>query len=116
VSSNDPDRHSMKTNNPERWRLLRAGCSALAFALLVGTATAQPYPSRSVRLIVPAGAGGGVDTVARLVAQPLGEALGQPVIADNRPGAGTMLASELLAKSPPDGYTLLMVTNSHAIS
>jgi tripartite-type tricarboxylate transporter receptor subunit TctC len=67
-------------------------------------------------MIVPAGPSGGVDTIARLVGQPLGAALGQPVVMDNRPGAGTMLASELLAKSPPDGYTLLMVTNSHAIN
>ncbi|MGZ5177468.1 MAG: tripartite tricarboxylate transporter substrate-binding protein, partial [Burkholderiales bacterium] len=78
--------------------------------------TAQPYPSKSVRMIVPAGPSGGVDTIARLVGQPLGAALGQPVVTDNRPGAGTMLASELLAKSPPDGYTLLMVTNSHTIN
>jgi tripartite-type tricarboxylate transporter receptor subunit TctC len=67
-------------------------------------------------MIIPAGPSGGVDTIARLVGQPLGTALGQPVVMDNRPGAGTMLASELLAKSLPDGYTLLMVTNSHAIN
>ena len=116
MSSNDPQPHRLKAIYPEPGWLPRAEWFALAFALLVGTASAQPYPSRSLRLIVPAGAGGGVDTVARTVAQPLGEALGQPVIADNRPGAGTMLASELLARSPPDGYTLLMVTNSHAIN
>jgi tripartite-type tricarboxylate transporter receptor subunit TctC len=81
-----------------------------------GAVTAQPYPGKSVRMIIPAGPSGGVDTIARLVGQPLGTALGQPVVMDNRPGAGTMLASELLAKSPPDGYTLLMVTNSHAIN
>ncbi len=67
-------------------------------------------------MIVPAGPGGGVDTVARAVGQPLGVALGQPVVMENRPGAGTMLASELLAKAPPDGHTLLMATNSHAIN
>ncbi|HEV7391399.1 MAG TPA: tripartite tricarboxylate transporter substrate binding protein, partial [Burkholderiales bacterium] len=82
----------------------------------IAAATAQPYPSKSVRMIIPAGPSGGVDTIARLVGQPLGTALGQPVVMDNRPGAGTMLASELLAKSLPDGYTLLMVTNSHAIN
>ncbi|HEY0338692.1 MAG TPA: tripartite tricarboxylate transporter substrate-binding protein, partial [Burkholderiales bacterium] len=80
------------------------------------TVTAQLYPSKPVRMIIPAGPSGGVDTISRLVGQPLGNALGQPVIMDNRPGAGTMLASELLAKSPPDGYTLLMATNSHAIN
>lgn len=67
-------------------------------------------------MIIPAGAGGGVDTVARLVGGALATALGQPVTMDNRPGAGTVLASELTAKSPPDGYTLLMVTNSHTIN
>jgi tripartite-type tricarboxylate transporter receptor subunit TctC len=67
-------------------------------------------------MIVPAGPGGGVDTIARMVGVPLGAALGQPVVMENRPGAGTMIASEVLAKSPPDGYTLLMVTNSHVIN
>jgi len=79
-------------------------------------ATAQIYPSKPLRMIIPAGPSGGVDTISRLIGQPLGNALGQPIIMDNRPGAGTMLASELLAKSPPDGYTLLMATNSHAIN
>jgi tripartite-type tricarboxylate transporter receptor subunit TctC len=67
-------------------------------------------------MIIPAGPGGGVDTISRVVGQPLGAALGEPVIMDNRPGAGTMLASELTAKASPDGYTLLMATNSHAIN
>ncbi len=79
-------------------------------------AHAQTYPSRPLRMIIPAGAGGGVDTVARTLGVPLSATLGQPIAMDNRPGAGTMLASELTAKSPPDGYTLLMVTNSHAIN
>lgn len=67
-------------------------------------------------MIIPAGPGGGVDTVARVVGHALSTALGQPVVMDNRPGAGTMLASELTAKAPPDGYTLLMVTNSNTIN
>ncbi len=80
-----------------------------------GAAAAQSYPSHAIRMIIPAGPGGGVDTISRVLGTPLGAALGQPVVMDNRPGAGTMLASELTAKAPPDGYTLLMVTNSHAI-
>ena len=97
---------------------LRAGvCNAVLLgAAAMEVAAAAPYPVRSVRMIIPAGPGGGVDTVARVVGQALGAALGQPVVMDNRPGAGTMLASELTAKSPPDGYTLLMATNSHAIN
>ncbi|HTD90012.1 MAG TPA: tripartite tricarboxylate transporter substrate binding protein [Burkholderiales bacterium] len=89
----------------------------IAVGMMVAhSAGAQSYPSRPLRMIIPAGAGGGVDTVARVVGVPLAAALGQPVAMDNRPGAGTMLASELTAKSPPDGYTLLMVTTSHAIN
>jgi tripartite-type tricarboxylate transporter receptor subunit TctC len=99
------------TRNPIR------GCVwTIALALLACSAAAQPYPARQIRMIVPAGPGGGVDTVARTVGQALAAVLGQPVVADNRPGAGTMLASEITAKAPPDGYTLLMVTNSHAIN
>jgi tripartite-type tricarboxylate transporter receptor subunit TctC len=91
--------------------------SGALLALCAGTATAQPsYPSKTIRMIVPAGPAGGVDTIARLVASPLGAALGQSVVAENRPGAGTLLASELTAKAAPDGHTLLMVTNSHAIN
>ncbi len=88
----------------------------LVAALATGVAGAQPYPSKPIRMIIPAGAGGGVDTVGRVIGQRLTEALGQPVVFDNRPGAGTMIGSELTAKSPPDGYTVLMVTNSHAIN
>jgi tripartite-type tricarboxylate transporter receptor subunit TctC len=87
----------------------------LLLSLSAGAVPAQPYPTHAIRMIVPAGPGGGVDTIARALGQALSAALGQPVVMDNRPGAGTALASELTAKAPPDGYTLLMVTNSHAI-
>lgn len=93
--------------------LLSLAVASLAHA---AAAVAQAYPSRPLRVIIPAGSSGGVDTVARLVGTQLATALGQPVVMENRPGAGTMLASELTAKSPPDGYTLLMVTSSHAIN
>ena len=100
--------------------MARTACAcAVGTAVLLATsgiAGAQPYPSRAIRMIVPAGPGGGADTVARAVGQALSAALGQPVVIDNRPGAGTVLASELTAKAPPDGYTLLLATNSHAIN
>lgn len=95
---------------------VRRWLSTVAWVVATGAAMAQPYPSKSVRMIIPAGPGGGVDTIARVIGPPLSAALGQPVVMDNRPGAGTMLASELTAKSPPDGHTLLMATNSHAIN
>lgn len=90
-----------------------------AVALTLGNVQltmAQNYPVRPIRMIIPAAPGGGVDTIGRTVGQKMSESLGQPVVADNRAGAGTMIGSELTAKSPPDGYTFLMVTNSHAIN
>jgi tripartite-type tricarboxylate transporter receptor subunit TctC len=81
-----------------------------------GIAAAQQYPSRPIRMIVPAGPGGGVDTVTRTLGAALTSALGQPVVADNRPGAGTMLASEITAKAPPDGYTLLSAPSALTVN
>lgn len=84
----------------------------LAFTLAVtGLAHAQNYPTKTVRLVVPLVAGGPTDLLARLIAQPLSERLGQQVIVDNRPGAGGNIGAEMVAKSPPDGYTLFMGTS-----
>jgi tripartite-type tricarboxylate transporter receptor subunit TctC len=81
--------------------------AALA-AMLASHATAQSYPAKSVRLIVPFSAGGGADIVARAIAQKLGDALGQQVVVDNRTGAAAIIGTELAAKSAPDGYTLIL--------
>ena len=93
-----------------------AWCAAALLWVWTGVALAQPYPTRTVRMINPGPPGGGIDTVGRTIAQKLSGALGQPVVVDNRPGAGTTLASELVAKAPPDGHTLLIMSNSHAIT
>ena len=77
---------------------------------------AQPYPAKPIRMIIPAAPGGGIDTVARAVGPKMAEALGQAVVPENRPGAGSMIGSELTAKAPPDGYLFLMMTNSHVIN
>ena len=80
-------------------------------------AQAQTYPSKSIRMIVPFPAGGATDIVARLIAQKLGDAVGQQVIVDNRGGAAGTIGSDLAAKAPPDGYTILIGTSStHAIA
>ena len=77
---------------------------------------AEAYPTRPIRIIVPFAPGGGTDLTARIVGQPLSQSLGQPVVIENRPGAGTMLGTELAAKSAPDGHTLMIVSASHAIN
>ena len=90
---------------------------AMATAISVPRTTfAQAYPAKTVRLVVPIAAGGGTDIVGRIVAQKLTEALGQQFIVDNRPGAGGIIGSEIVAKSPPDGYVLLFTPTSHAIN
>jgi tripartite-type tricarboxylate transporter receptor subunit TctC len=92
-------------------------CAAALLAMLQTAASAQTYPSKPVRMIIPFPAGGATDIVARLIAQKLGESWGVQVIADNRAGAGGTIGSDLAAKAPPDGYTILMGTSStHAVA
>jgi tripartite-type tricarboxylate transporter receptor subunit TctC len=81
---------------------------AIAFTVLGGYATAQTYPSKAIHLIVPLGAGGATDIVARVIAQKLGDRLGQLVVVDNKPGAEGIIGMEAAAKSAPDGYTLVL--------
>ncbi len=83
-----------------------------ALAICWADAGAQPYPTRAIRLIVPVAPGGGVDFTARLVGAKLSDSLGQPVVIDNRPGAGNVLGTEMAARATPDGYTLTLGNNS----
>src|SRR5256885_13408544 len=89
----------------------------LALGLLVTIpALAQEWPAKPVRFIVPYPPGGGTDVIARIMQQPLSDALGHPVLIENRGGAGGALGTEAAAKSAPDGYTLLFTLSSHTIN
>jgi tripartite-type tricarboxylate transporter receptor subunit TctC len=95
--------------------VLTAGPLWLALALSAAQAQAQDYPSRPIRIVVGFPAGGGVDSVARVIGSELGKALGQPVVIDNKPGAAGTLGAADVARSAPDGYTLLVTPGGHAI-
>jgi tripartite-type tricarboxylate transporter receptor subunit TctC len=90
--------------------------AALAIALLCGAASAQTYPARPIRVVVPFTPGTGMDIIARNVGPRLSDRLGQPVVVDNRPGASGNLGAELVAKSAPDGYTLMISGNPLVVS
>ena len=91
----------------------------VSFALTLAAANvlgAEAYPSRPIRLIVPSGAGGVTDILARILAERMRTSLGQQVVVDNRPGAGGIVGTEIVARASPDGYTLVMVFPSHAVN
>ena len=92
--------------------VLRTACGLLLIALSGAAQAQEPYPSRTVRIIVPSTAGALTDILARLIGQSLQIAWGQPVIVENRPGADEMIGTDAVAKSPPDGYMLLVVSNA----
>jgi len=99
-----------------RRKFLHLAAGAAALPAVSRIARAQTYPTRPVRIVVGIAAGGAQDLVARLIGQRLSERLGQPFIIENRPGASTNLAAGAVVKSPPDGYTLLLVTPQNAIN
>jgi tripartite-type tricarboxylate transporter receptor subunit TctC len=84
----------------------------LAISFIATGSLAQSYPSKPIRFISPYAPGGGTDILARLIGQKLSESVGQPVVIDNRPGAGGVIGTEIVAKSPPDGYTVMLASPS----
>jgi len=90
--------------------------SAVLVAITASAASAQNYPSRPVKIVVPFSAGGVADITARVLSQKMSETIGQQVLVENRPSAGGIIASDAVAKSDPDGYTLLFMTNGNALS
>ena len=96
-----------------RPRVSRRNLMGLGAGLLAAPAYAQSWPTRPVRLVVPFPPGGPADAIGRILAEPLSEAWGQPVVIDNRGGAGGNIGADVVAKSPPDGHTLLLAASSH---
>jgi len=97
----------------KRWIV---GLAGFVVAMAGAVAAAQEYPSRPVKILVPFAAGGPADVYARFLAQRLQESMGQPFVVENRPGAGALIGTEAAAKSPPDGYTLLLMSNTHTVN
>ena len=92
---------------------MRRAILGLLLAVIAAPAAAQSWPTKPVRIVVPFGAGGPADVYARIIGNELGEALKQQFIIDNRPGAGALIGTDIAAKAAPDGYTLLMMSNTH---
>jgi tripartite-type tricarboxylate transporter receptor subunit TctC len=96
--------------------MFHAKFAAVLLLMLSASASAQPFPTKPLRLVTPFPPGGSADVIARVTAQSLGEVLGQPVVVENRAGAGGMVGSDFVAKQAPDGYTLLLVSGAYPVS
>jgi tripartite-type tricarboxylate transporter receptor subunit TctC len=92
------------------------GAFACALALAAATSWAQNYPTRAVRVVVPFAVGGSADVYGRFLAAKLSDAIGQPFVIENRPGGGAVIGTDAVAKSAPDGYTVLIMSNTHTVN
>ena len=108
----------IRTGRLNRSRIISVVLAACVFHLAVylRAAVAEDYPSRTIMLVVPYPAGGGVDTIGRVIAQKLTDILGQQVLVENRPGAGSVIGGRYVAKAVPDGYTLLLMVTGVSLS
>jgi tripartite-type tricarboxylate transporter receptor subunit TctC len=114
--STNKEKNIMRIHKPSRRKFLNLAAGAIALPAVSRIAWAQAYPTRPLRIIAGFPAGSTTDIVSRLIGQWLQERLGQACIIENRPGAGGNIATEAAVRAPPDGYTLLLVSSSHAIN
>ncbi len=103
-------------NKKLMWNMVRLILFAMVLNITVNNVFAQSYPNKPIRILVGFSAGGFADVLARIVGLKLSDSLGQPVVVENRPGAGSNIAAELVAKAPPDGYTLFMYSSVNAVN
>ena len=96
--------------------VIRAIAFAVAFSLAAAPSLAQDYPTEPIRIIVPFAAGGPADVYARFLGAAAAGGAGQPFVVEDRPGAGSIIGTDAVAKSAPDGYTLLMMSNTHTVN
>jgi len=105
-----------KSSSLPRGKLLSILCSVAIAAATITTPAHAAFPDKPVKIVVPFAPGGGTDLVARTMGITMGQELGQPVIIDNKPGAGTIIGTDAVAKAPPDGYTMVMATVAHVVN
>ena len=106
----------MRIHPARRSRLTQALAAAVVTLVAHGLAVAQDYPVKPVRIVVPFAPGGSADVFGRFLAQRLQESMGQSFVVDNRPGGGSVIGSDAVAKAAPDGYTLLVMSNTHTVN
>jgi tripartite-type tricarboxylate transporter receptor subunit TctC len=101
---------------PQIFKACTQVATGLALSLVIGMASAQIFPVKPIKLVVPFAPGGGTDLIARTLAVEMAKDLGQSVIVENKPGAGTIIGTDLVAKSAPDGYTLVVSSIAHSVN
>ena len=117
LPSPDPSALRLESKRVGTMRTIKqiVATTVAALSMTWGAVHAETYPAKPIHFIVPFAAGGGVDICARIIGQKMSETLGQTIIVDNRPGAGTIVGAEFVARSAPDGYTFLITTNGHTM-
>ena len=106
----------MQPSFTQGFKAFAKAATGFTVALVVGLSSAHAFPDKPIKLVVPFAPAGGTDLIARTLAVEMAKELGQPVVVDNKPGASTIIGTDLVAKSAPDGYTLVVSSIAHAVN